>query len=184
MLPGSSNFDYAMHSGSFIVQWNPISVFSSEFRIGFNHLEVIDVDGRDQDDLIYTLQLRYQPESTSTWTLSTVREIVNSFFRDNSAFQSTAIQLTWDQRFGVKWRSTSLISYEVNRYNISSLDVVGGGIFKLRKDERFQGTLSLIYSIQEWWDVSMEYSYTNNDSNFNENDFSRNNVFLRFSFVL
>jgi hypothetical protein len=44
--------------------------------------------------------------------------------------------------------------------------------------------LSLTYSIQDWWDVIMEYSYSVNDSNFDEFDFSQNLVLLRFSFVL
>ena len=178
------NFDNARHSGSFILRWKPLSVFSSEFWIGMNHVKVIDVAGQDRDDVIYKLQLDYQPNTTSKWRLTSFREIPNSFLRDIQSFQSTATQLTWSQKLGVKWKGLSTISFEDRKYDIPIQDIPGGGALKLREDQYFFCSLSLTYSIQDWLSASMEYSYTNNDSNFDEADYSRNLVFLRLSFTL
>ena len=116
--------------------------------------------------------------------LSSFREIPNSFFQGIQAFQRTVVELKLDQQLGDKWKGLSIISFEINEYDIAAQDVSGGGAFKLRKDEYFSGLLSLTYSIQEWWEVKMEYSYTINDSNFDNSDYSKNVVFLRTAFTL
>ncbi len=177
------NFDNFAYSGSFILKWKPISVFSSEFWIGLNYLNVFGVEGQNRDDIIYKVQLKYQPKITRSWTLIGFREIPNSYFRDIQAFQRTVAELTWNQKLGVKWKGLSMISFEVRKYDIAAQDVSGGGALKLRKDEYFYGLLSLTYSIQDWWEVIMEYSYTINDSNFDDSDYSRDLVFLRSSFT-
>jgi len=177
------NFDNFAYSGSFILKWKPISVFSSEFWIGLNYLNVFGVEGQDRDDIIYKVQLKYQPKFTRSWTLIGFREIPNSYFRDIQAFQRTVAELTWNQKLGVKWKGLSTISFEVRKYDIAAQDVSGGGALKFRKDEYFYGLLSLTYSIQDWWEVIMEYSYTINDSNFDDSDYSRDLVFLRSSFT-
>ena len=180
----TDNFDNFMYSGSFILKWKPLSVFSSEFWIGFSQLNVFGVAGQDRDDMIYKIQLEYEPKSTRSWTLTGYREISNSYFRDIQAFQRTVAQLNLDQKIGVKWDLKSQISFQVNKYDLPAADISGGGTIKLRKDEFFSGLLSLTYSIQDWLAVIMEYSYTINDSNFDDHDYSENLVFLRFSFVL
>ena len=178
------NFDNFMYSGSLILKWKPLSVFSSEFWIGFGQLNVFGVVGQNREDMIYKVQLKYHPKITRTWTLTGYREIPNSYFRDIQAFQRTVAEVKWNQKLGVKWKALSTITFEVNRYDIAAQDVSGGGTFKLRKDEHFSGLLSLTYAVQNWWEVIMEYSYTINDSNFDDHDYSRNLVFLRFSFIL
>jgi hypothetical protein len=177
------NFDSFMYSGSFILKWEPLSVFSSEFWIGFNQTNISGVEGQDREDMIYKVQLEYQPKITSSWTLTSFREIPNSYFNNIQTYQRTATQLTWNQKLGVKWESTSTVSFEINEYDIAAQDSSGGGEFKFRKDEYFYGSLSFTYTIQDWWDVIMEYSYTINDSNFDDNDYQRDVVYLRTSFA-
>jgi hypothetical protein len=176
-------YDSFLYSGSFILKWEPLSVFNSEFWIGFNQTNISGLEGQDREDMIYKVQLEYQPKITSSWKLTSIREIPNSYFRDIQTFQRTATQLTWKQKLGVKWESLSIISFEINEYDIAAQDTSGGGEFKLRKDEYFYGSLSFTYTIQDWWDVIMEYSYTINDSNFDDNDYQRDLVYLRTSFT-
>lgn len=178
------NFDNYAYSGSLLMKWKPLSVLSSEFWIGFSQLNVFGVVGQNRDDMIYKVQFKYQPKVTRSWTLTGFREIPNSYFKDIQAFQRTVAEVKWNQKLGVKWKGLSTIAFEVDRYDILSSDVVGGGAFKFRKDEHFSGLLSLTYSIQNWLDVIMEYSYTINDSNFDDHDYERHLVFLRFSFIL
>jgi hypothetical protein len=178
------NFDNTMHSGSFIFKWKPFSVFTSEFWIGGNHFNVSGLEGQNRNDIIYKAQLKYLPNTTSSWTLSSFRELPQSYFLDIQSYLRTVGELTWDKKLGVKWKSKSMISFETREYDIAAQDITGGGSFKFRKDDYFTGLLSLTYSIQDWWDVIMEYSYSVNDSNFDEFDFSQNLVLLRFSFVL
>lgn len=175
------NLDGTLHSASFIVKWNPLSVLSSEFWIGLIYLKVIDDESQDRDDITYKAQLKYQPKITSSWTLVSFREIPFAFWNNNVAYQRDAVELTWNQKLGVKLQGLSRISFETRKYDIAALD---GGAFKLRKDEYFYGLLSLTYSIQDWWNVILEYSYTNNNSNFNLESYSGNLTFLRFSFIL
>jgi hypothetical protein len=179
----TTRFDSFMYSGSFILKWEPLSVFNSEFWIGFNQTNIFGANDQDREDMIYKVQLEYKPNITSSWTLTSLREIPNSYFRDIQTFQRTATQLTWKQKLGVKWESSSIISFEINEYDIAAQDSSGGGEFKFRKDEYFYGSLSFTYTIQDWWNVIMEYSYTINDSNFDDNDFQRDAVYLRTSFA-
>ena len=178
------NFDNFAYSGSLVFKWNPLSVFSSEFWIGYNKMNIFGLTGQNRDDVIYKVQLKYQPKTTRSWMLTSFREIPNSFFQGIQAFQRTVVELKLDQQLGDKWEGLSIISFEINEYDIAAQDVTGGGAFKFRKDEYFSGLLSLTYSIQDWWDVIMEYSYTTNDSNFDDTDYSKNVVFLRTAFTL
>lgn len=183
MKASTIRFDYFMYSGSLIFKWKPLSVFSTEFWIGYNKMNVFGLSGQNRVDLIYKAQLIYQPKPTRSWMLTSFREIPNSYFQGIQAFQRTVVELRWDQQLGNKWKAFSVISFEINEYDITAQDVPGGGAFKLRKDEYFSGLLSLAYSIQDWWDVIMEYSYTINDSNFDGSDYSKNVVLLRSSFT-
>ena len=178
------NFDNFAYSGSLVFKWKPLSVFSSEFWVGYNKLNIFGLTGQDRDDVIYKVQLQYQPKTTRSWSLTGFREISNSYFRDIQSFQRTVVELKLDQQLGDKWKGFSAISFELNEYDTAAQDVSGGGAFKFRKDEYFSGLLSLTYSIQDWWELIMEYSYTINDSNFDNTDYSRNVVFLRTAFTL
>jgi Surface lipoprotein assembly modifier len=175
--------DNSMYSGSFILEWQPFSVFRSEFWIGINHLNVDDTEAQDRDDMIFKVLLEYEPNTTSSWTLETYREIPKSFFRNVESYQNTAVDLSWNKKLGVKWESQSIVSYNNREYDTPALDVVDGTT-KWRSDNYLRGSLSLTYSIQDWWNVIMEYSYTRNDSNFSGFDYSKNLVFLRLSFIL
>jgi hypothetical protein len=178
------NLDGTMHSGSFIAKWEPLSVFSSEFWIGFNKLNV-SADGRqNRDDIIYKAELKYKPNTTSSWTLIGFKEIPFTFWTNNTAFETHAAQLIWNQTLGVKWEASSVISYENRKYDIGVVDVFDGGVLKSRKDDYFSGTVSLTYAIQDWWDVILGYTYANNDSNFENQNYSSNIAHLRFEFVL
>jgi len=113
--------DNDLHSGSFIVKWKPLSVFSSEFRIGLNHLKVLDREGQDREDIIYKVQLNYQPKITSSWTLASFRETPVSYWRNNIIYQNTVAKLTWNQKLGVKWKGLSMISFGFRKYPIAEV---------------------------------------------------------------
>lgn len=184
MKRSTINFDNFMYSGSLIFKWKPLSVFSSEFWVGYNAINVFGLTGQNREDVTYKVQLNYQPKTTRSWMLTSFRDIPNSFFLGIQTFQRTVVELRVDQQLGDKWKGFSTISFQVNEYDIAAQDIVGGGAFKFRKDEYFSGLLSLTYSIQDWWDVIMEYSYTINNSNFDDVDYSRDLVFLRTTFTL
>jgi hypothetical protein len=178
------NADSKMHSTSLILRWKPTSIFYGQVWLGFNLLDFDGVVGQDRDDMIYRVELKYQPKSTRIWSLVAFREIPNSFFLDIQAFQKTVTQLNLDQTIGVKWILQAQAAFQVNRYDIAAIDSAGLGNLKLRKDERFLGKVSLTYAIQNWWEIKMDYTYTVNDSNFENFDYSNNIVFLRFSFII
>ena len=185
LIASPINSDAAMQSGSFIFKWKPLSVLSGELWIGFNHLEVFDLAGQNRDDFIYKLEVYYQPKITRSWTLTVFREIVsNSFFQNIQAFQRTVAKLELEQKLGVKWKGRGMVSYEENKFDIPAADIPELGTIKLRKDDIYSASLSLTYLIQDWVDVTMEYSYRVNDSNFSDVDFSNNIGLLRLSFYM
>ena len=179
------NSDAAMQSGSFIFKWKPLSVLSGELWVGFNHLEVFDLAGQDRDDFIYKIDLYYQPKTTRSWRFTGFREIVsNSFFANIQSFRRTVAKLELEQKLGVKWKGRGMISYEENKFDIPAADIPELGTIKLRKDDIYSATLSLTYLIQDWVDVTMEYSFAVNDSNFSDVDFTNNIALLRLSFYM
>lgn len=177
------NFDSVANTGSFIFKWKPLSVFTSEFWLGINHIEFEQVADQDRDDLIYQVKLSYKPKSSQSWELVGLREIANSYFDDIQVFRKTAVGLTWNQRLGVKWTGKANIDFQFNRYDIAAIDLAGGGALKFRTDKRFSALLSISYNIQDWMNVLLEYNYRQNDSNFENFDYENNIVLIRFSLL-
>ena len=168
--------DNVQHSGSLAATWKPFTVFSSEFHIGLSHTSFPDVAREDRDDVTYNVQLEYQPKSTSEWILASFQEIPISFWLNNPVYRRTVFQLTWSQVLGVKWESKSLISFESRKYDTAVPDIFSGGSLRVREDDYYYGLFSLTYSINDRLKLTMEYSYINNDSNFQEVDYSSNVV--------
>ena len=177
-------FDSNQHSGSLRANWEPLSIFSSKFLIGLAHTEISNPGMSDRDDIIYRIDLNYKPTTTTSWVLSGFQEIPNSFWLNNPVYQRTAVQLSWNQKLGVKWQSSSTVSFEYRKYDTAVPDVFSGGILQERKDNYFSGLMSLTYSIEDWLELVMQYEYTNNDSNFQEVDYSSNVALLKFLIIL
>ena len=178
------NDDSKSQSVSAGMLWNPLSVLNAQLWLGFNNMRFENVGEQNRNDLIYRVQLDYQPKITRHWTFTTFREIRNSYFRDVLSYQKTVTQMTLEQKLGVKWSVKSRLKYQVNRYDVAAIDTQGGGGLKFRKDHRFSGLVALTYSIQEWLDVSMEYKYVVNSSNFDNTDYENNIFFLQLRIFL
>ncbi len=108
----------------------------------------------------------------------------------NSGYEDTQLQsenlgfnIYYQGMIGCKYSFTrnlqSLIdlSYRSDNY-VNSDDGQGD-----RKDDNYNLNANISWHIKKWLNTSLAYSYTEKDSNFDENDYIENKVTLRFSLI-
>jgi len=157
-------------------EWKANAWISSELFIGFNSKRFDTFSNRDSQNLVYLIDLKYQPVERTRLTLRGSREIQDSTFQDVQFLILNGVKLDLTQRMGKKFQVEILGKYENFDYKVPV-----GSLGKTRVDNRVEISLALIFEIQDWLEAKAKYSYVENISNFDTFDFINNAGLLEIS---
>jgi len=93
-------------------------------------------------------------------------------------YTSTGTNLLASYRMNSKITGQGELSYTHDDYGRAGRVVAEG-----REDDRWRGAFSINYQIQKWLRCGLSYSYTDNDSNFDDLDYRENRgmLFIRLA---
>jgi hypothetical protein len=153
------------------VRWQPTSLISGELAVGVDIKRFDTLKGEDSTDLVYELNMDYTPQKRTRITLRSSREIPDSSFAGIQSLIETSFNLDLSQGLGKKFTLLMGVGLDNSDYRRSSVDATSDGNVKTRVDNTVFGTTALVYDIQKWLDARARYTYEENISNFDGNDF-------------
>ncbi len=97
---------------------------------------------------------------------------------NNNAYTNTNASLSWSHvlAWNEKISMAPFLGYGKKDYDRASIDV--DGTSKIREDDSWNAGIGLGYMMQEWLKLALNYSYTDNNSNFKRYDYKENRVFF------
>lgn len=122
-------------------------------------------------DLTYTLS-RY--DGLTLKANRTIQEDTDT----NAPFTNTDISLwyrhilAWNEKVSLN----ANVGYGTGKYEQGTTDI--DGTLKTRDDKRYYGGVGVGYALQRWLTLGLNYSYTNNDSNFLNYNYKENKVWF------
>jgi len=159
--------------------WKASAWISGELFVGLNSKRFDNFSNKDSQNLVYLIDLKYQPVERTRLTLRGSREIRDSTFSDIQFFIYNGLRLDLAQRLGRKFQAEIMGRYE--NFDYHRPIVIQPGVAKIRVDNRVEVSLALIYEIQDWLEAKAKYSYVENISNFDTSDFTNNVGLLEIS---
>ena len=162
------------------VEWKATPYIEGELFVGLNSKKFDTFSSEDSQNLVFVMDLEYQPVERTRFTLRGGREIRNSTFSNVQFLIYYGIELTLAQELGKKFRAEIMGQYENFDFRKPVLDIQGG-VVRIRVDNRVEASLALVYKIQDWLEAKAKYTYTQNISNFDKGDFINNVGLLEIS---
>ena len=153
-----------------VLKWQPTSLFSGDFAVGYDNKRLDRFKGEDSQHLVYNMDLLYKPVQRTGITFRAAREVVDSTFRGIQSYILSDVQVGVAQDLGKKLQVLVDASLEHRDYRRSALDTANGGV-RTRIDDNIIGSTALVYKIQKWLNAQVKYQYEENISNFDAADF-------------
>jgi hypothetical protein len=154
------------------MRWEPTALVSGEIAVGYDTRRYDNIKGDDSQNLAYQVDMLYRPVKRTDMTLRASREIVDSSFAAIQSYILTSTDLGITQRLGKKVSASIDVLYENLDYQRSALDTANGGV-RTRIDHQISGIVGLRYEIQKWLEARGSYTYEENISNFDANDYKK-----------
>ena len=134
---------------------------------------------RDDSQSIFStlVNLGYIATPFDKVTLSAAR-VIEEDSDNNNAYTNTNASLSWSHvlAWNEKISMAPFLGYGKKDYDRASIDV--DGTSKIREDDSWNAGIGLGYMMQEWLKLALNYSYTDNNSNFKRYDYKENRVFF------
>ena len=137
------------------------------------------VSGRDDslDKFSCLVDLGYNISVYNQLKLKVYRAIeedvdTNVAFTKNDVNMNFRHVLAWNEKINLN----ANVGYGTFDFEKSTTDT--DGTSKIRDDEKWYGEVGVGYAIQKWLKFELNYTHTDNDSNFKRYDYSENRVFL------
>ena len=96
----------------------------------------------------------------------------NAAYTDTNASLSWSHVLVWNEKICM----APFLGYGKKDYDWASIDV--DGTSKIREDDAWRTGIGFGYTMREWLKLVLNYSYTDNNSNFKRYDYKDNRVFF------
>ena len=80
--------------------------------------------------------------------------------------------LAWNEKVSLN----ANVGYGTGKYEQGTTDI--DGTIKIRDDKRYYGGVGVGYALQRWLTLALNYSYTNNDSNFLNYNYTENRIWF------
>ena len=136
------------------------------------------VSGRDDslDKFSSLVDLGYNISAYNQLRLKVYRAIeedldTNIPFTKNDVNMNFRHVLAWNEKINLN----ANVGYGTFDFEKSTTDT---DAIKIRDDEKWYGEVGVGYAIQKWLKFELNYTHTDNDSNFKRYDYSENRVFL------
>lgn len=176
--------DNENHAAYIGLSFDPTAKIQGYAKVGWAEKEYKKSSPRRDDDsasIFSTLiDLGYLMTPFDKISLTASRVILEDV-DTNASYTNTEASLAWAHVFGwnEKVSMTTSFGYGTRDYDDSATDV--DGTQKVRDDDRWIAGIGFGYAIQEWLNLGLNYSYTDNDSNFKRYDYYENRVLLNLT---
>ncbi|MDR6917045.1 hypothetical protein J2X66_003924 [Pseudomonas sp. 3296] len=152
--------------------WDFTARTSGKVRIGYEKKNFDSSQSKDLDNPTWQVDLQYRPRTYSTFTF-VARQALAEGDDGADAVKSTFTQVGW--RHGWTERITSVAQAGYGRY------VYEG---ESRTDNLQDYNLALIYAMRRWLDIELGYRYRDNNSDAEDESYTRNVVSISFNVSL
>jgi hypothetical protein len=162
------------------LSFDPTAKLNGYLKVGWAQKEYDEkVAGRDEkyDRFSSRVDLGYIISSYNQLGLKYDRVIeedadTNSPFTKDDVSLSFRHILSWNEKISLNARA----GYASLEYETADTDV--DGTSKKRDDEKWYGGVGIGYDMQQWLSFKLDYTYTDNDSNFKRYDYTENRISL------
>ena len=172
-----ANIDSQANTYMGVIIWEPRNQLRFEIEAGYKVLDFDENTASDREDVVYNVAMFYTPSDRSELNLTYARQRRDSTFETIQSYLVSSIDLTYKQKIHVKWSGEFNAGYRRVDYEEALLDAAGGNI-KVRKDDRVNTSVTLVYEVQKWLEARTAYQFNWNDSNFDAADFRNNTIML------
>jgi hypothetical protein len=166
--PRSSKSDAVLGGAT----WDFTARTSGKVRIGYEKKNFDNSESKDLDNPTWQVDLQYKPRTYSTFTF-VARQALAEGDDGADAVKSTFTQVGW--RHGWTERITTVAQAGYGQY------VYEG---QSRKDDLQDYNLALIYAMRRWLDIELGYRYRDNNSDAEDESYTRNVVSISFNVSL
>lgn len=149
--------------------WDFTARTSGKVRVGYERKQFDDNSVGDLNNPMWQVDLQWKPRTYSVFTL-VARQASAEGDDGANAIKATNLRLGW--RHGWTPRITTVAEAGAGRYIYEGQD---------RTDQLRDYHLGVIYSMRRWLDVEVGYRYRNDDSNADEQSFTRNIYQISFT---
>ncbi len=166
--PRSSNSD-AVLAGAV---WDFTARTTGKVRLGYEKKNFDNSESKDLDNPTWQVDLQWKPRTYSTFTF-VARQALAEGDDGAEAVKSTFTQVGW--RHGWTERITTVAQAGIGRY------VYEG---QSRTDNFQDYNLAVVYAMRRWLDIELGYRYRDNDSDADDESFTRNVFQISFNVSL
>ncbi|VVP82092.1 hypothetical protein PS918_02398 [Pseudomonas fluorescens] len=152
--------------------WDITARTTGKVRIGYEKKDFDNSESKDLDNPTWQVDLQWKPRTYSTFTF-VARQALAEGDDGADAVKSTFTQVGW--RHGWTERITTVAQAGFGRY------VYEG---QSRTDNLQDYRLAVVYEMRRWLDIELGYRYRDNDSDADNESFTRNVVQLSFNVSL
>jgi hypothetical protein len=153
-------------------EWDLTAKTTGKVRIGYEKKDFDESTSKDLDNPTWQIDLAYKPRTYSTFTFL-ARQALAEGDDGSDAVKATFTQVGW--RHGWTERITTVAQAGYGQYDYEG---------ESRQDKLQDYNLSVIYQMRRWLDIELGYRYRDNDSDAEDESFTRNLFQLSFNFSL
>lgn len=173
-----TDFDY-LQSGSRLnsksdavlagAEWDFTARTTGKVRVGFERKNFDDSSVDDLSNPTWRVDLRWKPRTYSTFTF-VARQAMAEGDDGADAVKTTSALFGW--RHGWTERITTVAEAGLSRYEYEGQN---------RTDDLRDYNLALVYEMRRWLDIELGYRYRNDDSDADNQSFTRNVFMISFN---
>ncbi|MGH8386254.1 MAG: outer membrane beta-barrel protein [Pseudomonas sp.] len=152
--------------------WDITARTTGKVRIGYEKKDFDNSQSKDLDNPTWQVDMQWKPRTYSTFTF-VARQALAEGDDGADAVKSTFTQVGW--RHGWTERVTTVAQAGYGRYVYEGQN---------RTDNLQDYNLAVIYEMRRWLDIELGYRYRDNDSDADDESFTRNIFQLSFNVSL
>ena len=162
--------------------WNITDKTKGVLKAGYGKKKFKDVSLGESKLIVLEAQAHYNFTSKSWIELTGLRKTAESDLEGSNYMIQTLVSLKYLHKLTSKLTGSLAVSYEKDTYkghnlyamtNVYPIELID------REDKLMSYSAGLRYSIKEWLETVAGYTYSVRTSNFSDNDYTNNTIFLR-----
>jgi hypothetical protein len=178
-VTGSNDSDFDWHMVYFGLTWDTGAKLNGELNLGYewrDYQNATDVQGNRYDDKatwVSSTQVSFQATSTTALALGITKALRERYSNTNEYFEDTGIGINVQKVIQRKFTLTVGGVYSINEYNTPSSNP--------RQDDNYKFSIGIDHQIQVWLTTGVGYIHERNDSNYEENNYTNNQLLISLS---
>lgn len=149
--------------------WDPGGKLSGELNFGqksvdFNNLTDATGNAYNNEDILHAkTNVTYKISENTSATLTVSRELLLSSGANRENYEDTTYGVSMQHKFYEKFTGRAGISMGSSEYNTTTTDNGVAGV--VRDDDKLNYNIGVDYQIRKWLSASLDYRYSEKDSN-------------------